>query len=282
MPGGGDMATLTGTYVDLITDGVPQPITRESVVMAVRRIMLSAHRQGLPYHHIQELLTDPNRRLSVQISTGYGGRSINVNQVSRFLKTQWTQTQKVAAEHTAWGEEGARQALEFIRDNWLGMESLSKRKQDILNTVLDLATEYGTTRPVVPVRVVQDRTGIPFQTVSRLLRELANNGEWISLAQQGNHRTGRASLYNIAPPLVRYFNENIWGASPPVSHDQSMSHPSMSQERDSMNMSITVSANTPENLRDAIRILMNANPEDAKKAIHKTDLPRLRLLASGE
>jgi hypothetical protein len=280
-PEGGHLATLSGTYLDLITDGVPQPITRQAVVMAVRRIMLSAHRHELPYHHIQVLLTDTNRRLPVQIATGRGKRLMNVHQVSSFLKKLWAQTEKLAAERPAWSREDALHAIEFVRDNWLGMESLPQRKQDILDVVLDLATEYGTTRPAVPVREVAKRTGYPFQTVSRLLRQLAADGEWLSLAQQGNYRTRRASLYTIAPPLLRHFNENIWGASPPVSQPPSMSHPSMSQGSDSMNMSITVSGSTAEDLRQAIRVLMNANPNEAKELLQDSDLQRLRLLVSG-
>jgi hypothetical protein len=276
------VATLSGTYLDLITDGVPAPVDRSKVVMAVRRVMLSAHRHSIRYDKIHGLLTDDDRVLATQIAIGYGNRRMTASQVNAFLSKVWSQTAKVAAERPAWSRDDALSAIEFVRDNWQGTKALPARKRAVMDVVLDLATEHGTTRPTVPARVVADRTGIPFQTVSRLLRQLANDGEWLGLAQQGNHRTRRASLYNLAPALTRAFNENVWGASPPESHPVSTSHPSMSHGVESMSMSITVAASSAEDLRRAIQVLNNADPEQARLLFGDPDFPRLRLVATGD
>ena len=66
------MATLSGTYLDLITDGVPAPVNRDKIVMAVRRVMLSAHRNSIGYDKIHGLLTDDDRVLATQIATASG------------------------------------------------------------------------------------------------------------------------------------------------------------------------------------------------------------------
>ena len=251
--------------------------------MAVRSVMLSAHRGNVPYLQVQDLLCDTKARgLAKQLATGRGNRQITPTARSKFLRDLWQQTGKVVASRPAWGREGALAAIEHVRDHWSGTEMLPTRHKAILDVVLDFATEHGTTRPTVPVREVDKRTGIPYQTVSRILIKIASEGTWLKLAKRGNHRTGRASLYRLAPDLVDDFTENIWGASPPESHPQPMSHPPMSQKVDPMNMSITVSANTSENLQQAIRLLMNADPVEAKKFLQEKDLPHLRLLVSGE
>ena len=277
------MATISGTYLDLITDGVPNPFDRSSVVMAVRRVMLSAHRGQVPFQQVQDLLSDTKgRRLAAQIATGRGGRQIARAQRSRFLRDLWAQTGEVASRRPAWNRDTALAAIEHVRDHWAGTESLPKRHQAILNVVLDLATEKGTTRPTVPVREVEKRTGIPYQTVSRILGKIAVEGTWLRLAKRGNHRTGRASLYTLAPDLLRDFDDNVWGASPPESHPQPMSHPPMSHESEPMSMSITVTALSAEDLRKAIQAFTNPDPKEIQRLFSEPQFPRLRLVESGE
>lgn len=277
------MATLSGTYLDLITHGVPHPVDRSSVVVAIRSVMLSAHRAGVRYSQIQELLTDTrDRQLAVQLATGRGGRQIPSAQRYRLLRKLWDETGEVAATRPPWNREAVLAAIEHVRDHWAGTESLPKRHQAILNVVLDLATEKGTTRPTVPVREVEKRTGIPYQTVSRILGKIAVEGTWLRLAKRGNHRTGRASLYTLAPALLRDFDDNVWGALPPESHPQPMSHPPMSHESEPMSMSITVTAPSAEDLRKAIQALTNPDPNEMRRLFSESQFPRLRLVESGE
>ena len=277
------MATLSGTYLDLITDGVPQPLDRSSVVTAVRSVMLSAHRAGVPFLQVQDLLIDnKNRRLAAQLATGRGGRLMTLAQRSRFLRDLWRQTGEVAAQRPPWDRDAALAAIEHVRDHWSGTERLPYRHRLILDVVLDLATAYGTTRPAVPVREVEARTGIPFQTVSRILNKIAADGKWLQLAKRGNHRTGRASLYKLAPDLIKDFTDNVWGASPPESHPQPMSHPPMSHESEPTSMSITLTAPSAEDLRTAIQALTNPDPNEIQRLFNESQFPRLRLVESGE
>ena len=250
--------------------------------MAVRRVMLSAHRGQVPFHQVQDLLSDTKgRRLAAQLATGRGGRQMTAAQRSKFLRDLWAQTGAVAAQRPAWDRDAALAAIEHVRDHWTSTESLPERHRAILNVVLDLASEKGTTRPTVPVREVEKRTGIPYQTVSRILSKIAAEGTWLRLAKRGNHRTSRASLYTLAPDLLRDFTDNVWGASPPESHPVPMSQPPMSHGGEPMSMSITVTASNAEDLRRAIQALTNAAPEDAQLLLDGTEYPRPRLVASG-
>jgi hypothetical protein len=277
------MATLSGTFLDLVTDGVPNPVDRSSVVIAVRSVMLSAHRGKVPFPQVQDLLSDTeNRRLAKQLATGRGGRQMTSAQRSRFLRSLWQQTGEIAAQRPAWDRDVALAAIEHVRDHWAGTEALPSRHKAIVDVALDLATEHGTTRPTVPVREVEKRTGIPYQSVSRILGKISAEGTWLKLAKRGNHRTGRASLYTLAPDLLRDFTDNVWGASPPESHPEPMSQPPMSQEEEPMSMSITVTAANEEDLRRAIQALTNPDPHEARRLISDSAFPLLRLVASGE
>lgn len=277
------MATLSGTFLDLITDGVPNSGDRSSIVMGVRAVMMSAHRGGVPYTQVQDLLCDiTNRRLAAQLATGRGGRQMTITQRSRFLHKLWVQTGDVVAKRPAWDRDDALAAIEHVRDNWSGTDTLPDRHRAILNVVLDLATEYGTTRPTVPVREVERRTGIPFQSVSRILGKITTEGTWLRLAKRGNHRTGRASLYTLAPDLLRDFTENVWGASPPESHPLPVSQLPVSHGDESMSMSITVTAANAEDLRKAIQALTNPDPNEARRLFNESEFPHLRLVTSGQ
>lgn len=277
------MAALSGTYLDLITDGLPDVQSRAEVVMAVRRVMLSAHRCGVPESQVFALLTDTEgRRLAAQIATGRGGRKMTTRQRSKFLRDLWEQTRQVAASRPAWSRDDALAAIEYVRDNWTGTEALPAKHRQVLDVVLDLATEYGTTRPVVPVREVTARTGIPRSTVSRILRELADDGEWLRLVKRGNHHTRRASLYTLAPDLLHAFTVNLWGASPPKSHGLPMSHPPMSHSGDTSPEEFTVESaadeivnlqGSPKALAEFIIALAERDPALVRQA---TDLAEER------
>jgi hypothetical protein len=250
--------------------------------MGVRAVMMSAHRGGVPYTEVRDLLCDiTNRRLAAQLATGRGGRQITITQRSRFLHKLWVQTGDVVAKRPAWDRDAALAAIEHVRDNWSGTDTLPDRHRVILNVVLDLATEYGTTRPTVPVREVERRTGIPFQSVSRILGKIATEGTWLRLAKRGNHRTGRASLYTLAPDLLRDFTENVWGASPPESHPLPMSQLPTSHGDELMSMSITVTAANAEDFRKAIQALTNPDPNEARRLFNESKFPHLRLVTSG-
>lgn len=274
------MRALAGWALDVITDGVPLDgdNPRAQVITAVRSVMLSAHRADYSWHLMQGLLTDTqNRKLAKQLATGRGGREISPRQRTALLKRLWDDTAKVAQERPAWSRNDALDAIEFVRDNWHMTQPLPSKWQQVLAVVLDLATEYATTRPVVPSRVIAERTGLPLSTANHVLKQIANDGEWLRLAKKGNRHTRRASLYVIAPALL-----NVWGASPPMSNAQPMSNPPMSNVSEAeMNMSITVTGNSQEALKQALALVAAASQEDLVAAVRESDAPRLRLLAGG-
>lgn len=274
------MRALAGWAVDVITDGVPLDgdNPRAQIITAVRSVMLSAHRAEYPWHLMHTLLMDTQaRKLAHQLATGRGGRTISPRQRTALLKRLWDDTAKVAQQRPAWDRDKALEAIEFVRDNWHLTEPLPMKWRQVLDVVLDLATQYGTTRPVVPSRVLAERTGLPLSTANHVLKQIARDGEWLRLAKKGNRHTGRASLYVIAPALL-----NVWGASPPMSNAQPMSNPPMSNVAEAeMSMSITVSGNSQEALRQALELVAAASPAELVAAVGESDAPRLRLLAGG-
>jgi hypothetical protein len=76
--------------------------------------------------------------------------------------------------------------------------------------------------------------------VTRILKTLSSEGKWLRLVKRGNHRTGRASLYLLAPELVQHSAVNIWGASPPEYHPLPTYHlPTYHSHEENMNISMT-------------------------------------------
>jgi hypothetical protein len=270
---------LPGWSLDLLTDGVDAPVTRKAVVMAVRRIMLSAHRLDIPYTYLHGLLTDTeNRRLATQVSTGRRGAKIRPRQRDEFLAKIWDQTAQVARQRPSWSREDALNAIEYLRDNWKATEVLPPRERAVLDAVLELAARHGTTRPAVPSRVIAEMTGLTRSTANRTLQILAKDGTWLRLAQRGNHRTRRASLYVIAPDLLHEFSEHVWGASPPESQSQPKYQQPTSQEGGPMPVSVTISAPNAEDLRRVIDVLTCGTPDEAKRLLEHSDFSGLRLV----
>lgn len=210
--------------IDLATEGIRgAALTRSDVVRAVRQVMMSAHRNDWSYADTHALLTDQKRRrLAKQIATGRGDRPISAGMVGKFLAKQWDETAEVVAQRPAWTSDDAIAFVEHVRDT-LDRAELPEQHRAVMAVVVDLAAQHGTTRPAVPVRTVEERTGLPRSTAHRVLGRLAEDGEWLALAKAGNARTRRANLYNLAPALAGTYA----GASPPRSHPP-MSHPPMS------------------------------------------------------
>lgn len=224
------MTTLPGVTIDLITDGAdlrgvePEAI-RSKVVAAVRSVMFSAHRAGVPYDTVHTLLTDiKGRRLAEQLATGRGGRTIPIGQRARLLRHQWQEVGRVVAATPSIDREAIQAHLALVRDEVDGAADMSERERLIMLAVLDLAERFGTTRVAASTYAVAERTGLPQQTVSRILRKLAGAEHWLSLAKRGDARVGKANLYRVGPGLAA---RSHMGASPPMTHDPPMTHPPM-------------------------------------------------------
>lgn len=212
---------LTGEALDTAVDGLAsgQPMTRSDVVLEVRKVMFSGARAGLHWSDIQPYLTDVARyRLAAQFATGRGERPIPTRTRNEFLLKQWADVQKVVAERPAWTPGDIREFIELVREE-LEHADLSVNQAAVMQVVITLATQIGTSRPAVPARVVAGETGISKATAHRTLMRLTEDGYWLGLAKRGNKH--RANLYNLAPALARTYR----GASPPASQGPPTSHP---------------------------------------------------------
>jgi hypothetical protein len=262
------MSSLPGKHLDLLTDGVDLSRGgRAAVVKAVRRVMLSAHRAGIPYADIHALLTDvDNRKLASQIAHGKGGRLMPRHQREAFLRKHWADTKRVCEARPAWSREDALEAVEYVADNLAGAD-MDDRERVVLEAVLDLARGYGTTQTVAPVHVISAKTGISTSQVHRTLMRICDKGEWLSLAQRGNARTRRGNLYNVGPALLK-----VWGASPPKSLAPTTSHPPTSQAEGVDRMAVTLTIQT-YNLAGLVAQLAEAGVSLADLKAATTPMP---------
>lgn len=148
-----------------------------------------------------------------------------------------------------------------------------------MNAVLTLAEQHGSTRVAAPARKVAEMARTSPADAHRVLIRLSGEGKWLRLAKRGNAQTGRANLYNLAPPLL-----NVWGASPPMSQDPPMSHPPMSHKEGPSPMSVALTAESPEALVEAIRLLAERSPETARQVLTEANsaLPPLRIVGGDE
>jgi len=206
-----DRGALPGKYVDLLTDGADLSRGgRSAVVLAVRQVMLSAHRHGIPFVDVHVLLTDvEHRKHARQVAHGKGGLRLPRRQREEFLRRHWEETALLAQERPSWSREDALDAVEFVRDNLAGAE-MDSRERVVMEAVLQLAAGYGTTQVAAPARVVASRTGLSPMQVHRTLMKLCEDGEWLRLAKRGNAQTRRSNLYNIGPALL-----DTWGGFAP-------------------------------------------------------------------
>lgn len=271
-------AALPGWAIDLITDGADLRHGRKAVVSAVRQVMLSAHRHKVRYHDIHALLTG-ELTLAKQVRTGRRGSQINRNTRDRLLRDQWDDTAKVAARSPAWDRDTALAAINHVKSEFDLDTDLGPKDRAVMGAVLALAERHGTTRVATPVRTIAEMTGMSPAAAHRALSKLAADRQWLALAKRGNYKTGRASLYNLAPGLL-----NVWAASPPKSQPVPMSHPPMSHPEGDAAMSVALTASSPELLAQAIKLLAAASPESLRQVIAdvQAGTPHLRLVADDE
>lgn len=273
---------LPGWALDLITDGVrlgDHP--RSAIVKAIRRISLTAHRNGVPYTRLEQLMMNPDTfRLAKQFATGKGGRTIAPGPRRRHLQRIWADTSALAAAAPAWDRDTALDFIEHARTVvGDGVDGLTDRENQVLLTVIDLATEYGTTRPVCPQRVIADRTGIPHATVARILHRLAADGDWLGYGTPGNALNRRATTYRLAPGLRSSYGRTTSACDSPPTYD-SPTYDSLSEA--SVSTTVTITAPSPEALRDALRTLAGADPRQVEQAIDTTPEARhLRVVKNG-
>jgi hypothetical protein len=181
--------------------------------------MMSGARAGLEWSDIQPYLMDTRKyRLASQVATGRGGRPIGARQRNQFLLDQWRDVIKVVDSRPAWSTADVLGFIEHVRDE-LERADLSANQVAVMEVVVTIAAQKGTSRPAVPVHVVQTATGIPKTTAHRTLMQLADAGHWLALAKRGDKH--KANLYNLGPGLA----ETYAGASPPTSHAPPTSHP---------------------------------------------------------
>lgn len=221
---------LPGWAIDLATEGVKGPsLTRSTLTREVRRLMMSAQQHGWEWPHVHALLTDTRRyALAAQIANGkydtrQAGarvrRQTTLRERERFLRLHWDETEKITSARPPWSRDDALDFIEEVRES-LEASDLPATHRAVMEVVIELAFQHGTSRPAVPVMVVCARTGLTRSTAYRVLMRLCDDGDWLTLAVRGDRYRGKANLYNLAPALARTYT----GASPPASHPLPVSH----------------------------------------------------------
>lgn len=202
---------LPGPMIDLATEGPRTVTSRADIYRATRSVMLSAHNCGWSWAQIHALLTDTDRRrLAHLIAHGKGGRRIGTRQRDEFLRKLWAETGAWVAAHPAARPDDIADFLDGARIE-LDKADLPDLHREIVTIALNMAAERGMTRIALPCRDLAERLArrgieISHMGVSRALARISEQGEWLSLAKQGNPATRRANLYRVAPgaaPLHR-------------------------------------------------------------------------------
>jgi hypothetical protein len=208
------VSAWAGWCVDLVNDGVRiDRDGRKAVVMALRRIMLSGNRTGKSYEDFHRLLTKRDSRLWWQVrDSGPNGRPRTPVEVERLLRKHWQQTATIA-EDPAWDADVVAAILADCREALDLADALGPQDRAVLSAIFELAEHRRTTRPTAPVRVIAERAGLSRSSASRIMIRLHNEGRWIRRVQSGNYRTGRASLYSLAPTIA--LTQNLWGGFAP-------------------------------------------------------------------
>jgi hypothetical protein len=222
------MKPLPGKWIDLIRDGTTGD-GRSAIIQAARSVMLAAHRNGVDYPTIHDLLTDPRNHLAQQLAAGHHGARLTTVEVNELLRRHWTETAAVAARTLAPTPETAEAFAVHVRAQ-VEASDLRGGRLAVMLAAADLGIRHRSFNPALPVRVIADATGLGKSGASRFLRSLAIEGHWLGFHRRGTHgpgSTGRATTYRLAPGLRPTWD--IHGCSKPVCPTPSMSQPSMSQ-----------------------------------------------------
>jgi hypothetical protein len=217
--------------LDLLTDGVEISAGggKYAVTKALRSVMMVAQRAGWNYQDLYPYLTDTKgRKLAAQVATGQGGRPIPAVQRAKFLHRHWDETQRVVDGHPTWTPDDRASVRALVRQSVDESDDLSAQERVVMAAVLDLADYHDTTKVAAPARVVAAAAGLTVPTAYRVLKDLWQRGEWLVLAQRGNHaedpRGCRANVYGLSPRVLETYSP----ALPPMSHPVPMSHVPMS------------------------------------------------------
>lgn len=245
--------SLPGPMIDLIRDGVSEADLRRrgsaAVWGALVSTAMSAMQHGHNYPEWAYRVSERASLLGLQAHRDGRKRDLGRTRYESELQRAWAAAARSVAEEPACtpaqvreGVSKALVALDQLPDDYW---TLRPRDRSVLRWVLTEADRRGMTRPAVPVRAVEEATGVPRSEVSRALRRLRESG-WLRLHTRGRKygptngpgtSPPAASLYTVAPQVItRLLREATRIPEPPTGAyvpDSSRLAPPMSQGTDS-------------------------------------------------
>lgn len=198
---------LPGWAVDRIRDGVPPTDLRargdRAVFAALVSTAMSAIQREIAYAEWHGLIIETRSNLGRQARLSKGRTDIGRDRLARQLRRAWAAAAANVATSprlTCSRIKAVSQALLFnieAADEWTGTAEPLDRK--VYAHALAEAARRGTTSPVLPVREVEQATGVPRSTVYRSLSRLQEAG-LLTLkcrGKRGAGGSGKATTYEI-------------------------------------------------------------------------------------
>jgi len=196
---------LPGPIIDLIRDGVPQAGLNDgadrAVWRALRSTAMSATQRGWTEPEWIGLLADEASRLGRQSRLRHGRKQRPPADHRRQLHTAWTSAAKRITTDPALTTREITDTITAVELFTADPDvDLPTAERDVLAVACQLARRYGTTRPALPRRAVQEATGLPERTVRTALARLEEYG-LLELAVRGRAGASagrrRANLYRL-------------------------------------------------------------------------------------
>jgi hypothetical protein len=204
---------LPGRTIDLIREGVSPADLRErgdrAVYSALVRTAMSACQRGWDCWEWEAEVQAAQSHLGQQVRLRVGAKPRTAKAVVAMLSDAWEAATVKVSESPATGRDAAFVTAAALRDFVADPDSpLQDAQRAVLAHAAAMATTYGTDRPALPRRDLQEASGLGLTALRTVLRGLHDAGLLV-LVDPGrsggpNVRKRRAALYRLPSPDALY------------------------------------------------------------------------------
>jgi hypothetical protein len=204
---------LPSRTIDLIREGVSPADLRErgdqAVFSALVKTAMSACQRGWDCWEWVEVVHDARSHLGQQVRLKGGAKPRTAQAVAKTMDAAWEAATVKVSESPATGRDAALATAASLRDFVAEPDSpLADPQRAVLAHAAAMAMQYGTDRPALPRRGLQEATGLGLTTLRTVLRGLHDAGLLV-LVDPGrsggpNARKRRAALYRLPSPDALY------------------------------------------------------------------------------
>lgn len=204
---------LPARTIDLIREGVSPADLRErgdqAVFSALVKTAMSACQRGWDCWEWIEVVHDARSHLGQQLRLRGGAKLRTPQAIQKTMDAAWEAATLRVSESPATGRDAALATAGTLRDFVADPDSpLGGAQRAVLAHAAAMAMQYGTDRPALPRRSLQDATGLGLTALRTVLRDLHDAGLLV-LVDPGRSggpsaRKRRAALYRLPSPAALY------------------------------------------------------------------------------